>query len=1375
MACVSAKVVRRHSPAPLQLWPTSVGVLGLLLGCFNCQPGDAPSFDAQSETASSTITPGLVGTLFLDASLIESKFTGLLKESLQTKTKQTIKLTVNTIGITEEQDPDATFVWCHEMASADGSVTIEPLCTIGNVNCTGSEWQSEETLVSTATVLLGDIKGLELVKEDHAIVAVLTSAAQASANAAAVCKQPPVLLEPIRVEFSITTEVQGGMPQLLLPTGKGCVTREQPIFANIPGVKLGDSASYAVTWKVNGTAAASNQKGCVAGGTYSLCSGANINNALGVCSLKPTQFTKGDVVQVCVRICEVDDVEIQDDEVCSEPLKVCDAWPDCTTPTARLLPPDVNGTLICSAMCTDADDDVLYADLTFGPLGVEEPNWAETNQQGPYYYTAGDGAVDVAVSIKLSEQNDFQPAKGTQICCRLRPYGSESNVFPEGGLPYPHSDGVLDKSGDPPCVVVANSPPTVSNVFITPNTGTVGTEFTCTGLVSDPDVADLAKLNREFVWFSPANPTDHWMSSGASEKFPAPGQTPSWLKESTQLCCRLTVTDSDGAQATSTSGAACANLTNSAPTILTDAQPEPIPIAQWSTNVWNTDADPGGDVCFDKTAVDAPGSGATQIYPWHEAECFHTFAVVDEDNTLPVKSVLWYHHVGGLNYVFLAEQTTLVPALTKPDSWDFNNAQSSLPLACKIRWCDAAYPDVCVESDYSPDLLVAPVPPKAKRTCDDKKMCTSDSCDQSLSCQFVPQPGFCDDSDACTEGDLCVGADCIAGNPIDCTDNNPCTEDYCDPKVGCINQAGSKICDDGNACTEMDTCDATGKCIGKPVVCDDKNQCTTDSCDLFDGCLFAPKLGNPCDDNDICTASDECKNGVCQGITMVCNDNNTCTTDNCDPEKGCQYKNKDNGTPCDDNKPCTSADGQPDCKGDCDSCSAGICYGKPVVCQDNNLCTNDYCDEAVGCQHIPNTAFCNDNNPCTQNDQCTEKACVGAAVVCNDNNPCTTDSCSPASGCIFTPNTLSCNDGNACTTNDVCSNGKCGGTLVDCSAQLGGVGPCEIVLCDPKVGCLAPIFQQDGGACDDSDACTTNDQCFAGQCAGTPIVCTNLNACSVATGVCDPIGGCQYAPPPGGICEDGNPCTSNDKCVAGACNAGVPTVCDDKNVCTNDACDPKSGCIVTNNMASCDDGNACTAPDSCQNGKCNPGPTKVCNDGNVCTSDACDPVKGCTYDNLSGTACNDNNACTESDICTSGKCGGQPIVCNDNNGCTNDSCVPSTGCVYSNANGTPCNDSNPCTISDQCNAGKCTGATNPCNDNQVCTSDSCNPASGCVHTNVGGSCNDGSECTTGDSCSQGKCGGTPKADGTGCNDGNSATTGDQCLGGKCVGTTPQVP
>jgi hypothetical protein len=48
-----------------------------------------------------------------------------------------------------------------------------------------------------------------------------------------------------------------------------------------------------------------------------------------------------------------------------------------------------------------------------------------------------------------------------------------------------------------------------------------------------------------------------------------------------------------------------------------------------------------------------------------------------------------------------------------------------------------------------------------------------------------------------------------------------------------------------------------------------------------------------------------------------------------------------------------------------------------------------------------------------------------------------------------------------------------------------------------------------------------------------------------------------------------------------------------------------------------------------------------------------------------------------------------------------------------------------------------------CDDANVCATDSCNPASGCVHTNNTAGCDDGNPCTAGDLCGGGVCNGSP--------------------------------
>ena len=72
-------------------------------------------------------------------------------------------------------------------------------------------------------------------------------------------------------------------------------------------------------------------------------------------------------------------------------------------------------------------------------------------------------------------------------------------------------------------------------------------------------------------------------------------------------------------------------------------------------------------------------------------------------------------------------------------------------------------------------------------------------------------------------------------------------------------------------------------------------------------------------------------------------------------------------------------------------------------------------------------------------------------------------------------------------------------------------------------------------------------------------------------------------------------------------------------------------------------------------------------------------------------------------------------------------------CADADCSNQSCNDNNLCTAVDTCSGGICVGGSAlNCNDGNVCTTDSCSPASGCLHTNNTASCNDGNACTTAD-------------------------------------------
>jgi hypothetical protein len=88
-------------------------------------------------------------------------------------------------------------------------------------------------------------------------------------------------------------------------------------------------------------------------------------------------------------------------------------------------------------------------------------------------------------------------------------------------------------------------------------------------------------------------------------------------------------------------------------------------------------------------------------------------------------------------------------------------------------------------------------------------------------------------------------------------------------------------------------------------------------------------------------------------------------------------------------------------------------------------------------------------------------------------------------------------------------------------------------------------------------------------------------------------------------CNDGKSCTTVDVWSGQAC-LGIPSdaACDDGNGCTSETCSPldpnsdgNSGCVSQQALDGngCDDGSACTAADTCQNGACTAGPAKVWN------------------------------------------------------------------------------------------------------------------------------------------------------------------------------------
>jgi hypothetical protein len=468
--------------------------------------------------------------------------------------------------------------------------------------------------------------------------------------------------------------------------------------------------------------------------------------------------------------------------------------------------------------------------------------------------------------------------------------------------------------------------------------------------------------------------------------------------------------------------------------------------------------------------------------------------------------------------------------------------------------------------------------------------------------------------------------------------------------------------------------------------------------------------------------------------------------------------------------PCTSHQECLDAAGPLPDCMTLVCvdgWCKDALAAEGASCLHP--PEVPGeCQHAACTidgtcvvAADEEGSPCGVNDDCVTWACKSGqcgqswAKPCDDGNPCTDDGCYPGTGCVHKDNHDPCEDGSACTVEDHCQLGVCSpGNDADCDDG----NPCTDDMCDAVAGCFHLVNK---APCQQGDKCSPLGECDKGQCINlVPLDCNDGNPCTQDS--CAPDTGCVNVPVEGVPCDDGSACTAQDACAGGSC-AGTPVLCDDKNPCTDDSCEPAVGCIHAPNTGACEDGNPCTVGDVCGQGKCLAGPPAKCDDGELCTKDSCDPKTGCVHSPTSNGQCNDNNPCTLWDHCDAGKCVGLQLKqCDDGVACTTDSCNAGGNCVYTPSNAA-CDDKNPCTsdvcdmklgcmhtpvvagacddaslctTGDTCIAGKCVGKAKDCTDLNLCTDDTCTPATGeCVHKVVGDGCDptsvDGAVCPGG--------------------------------------------
>lgn len=340
-----------------------------------------------------------------------------------------------------------------------------------------------------------------------------------------------------------------------------------------------------------------------------------------------------------------------------------------------------------------------------------------------------------------------------------------------------------------------------------------------------------------------------------------------------------------------------------------------------------------------------------------------------------------------------------------------------------------------------------------------------------------------------------------------------------------------------------------------------------------------------------------------------------CQVPVCDPDTwSCIPFDKPDGSDCNDQDLCTEDDW----------CEEGQCVGRPVFCDDGNLCTDDFCDTGGNCDVEPNEEPCQDGDKCTLDDRCFDTQCrPGEPIDCDDGNQCTEDNCKPAVGCVNKPiagcedkcdEAFQCNDDNPCTKDD-CNGGNC------------------------------VHFPMNGEHCNDGNECTDDDFCEEWLCIGhVDRDCDDENPCT--NDGCNPQNGCFHEPN-NAPCDDGDSCTTDDFCGEGQCQGGKPKNCDDGNACTEDFCSQNGACPsdVIIGVEPIDPSETEIGP-SCCHVKC-PEPNPDCKDfGCACGNGnkICDPkyADTCKKDGLTiGGSCvcgKANSPCGLTECCIGGAC-----------------------------------------------------------------------------------------------------------------------------------------
>ena len=466
----------------------------------------------------------------------------------------------------------------------------------------------------------------------------------------------------------------------------------------------------------------------------------------------------------------------------------------------------------------------------------------------------------------------------------------------------------------------------------------------------------------------------------------------------------------------------------------------------------------------------------------------------------------------------------------------------------------------------------------------------------------------------------------------------------------------------------------------------------------------------------------------------------------------------------------------------------------------------------------------------------------------------------PPAGCSDNDD---CDDALACTVDTCQPDGTCSNAIDASSCLIDGVCVTDGVT-SPNASCRScqPAASQTTwslieAACDDALACTTD-------------VCNPTTGCeNTLESGCIIDGNCVET----GAFKDGSDCLACQPTETTTDWSEVLAACDDALACTDDVCSVETGCTSTLLADNCLIDGGCVSVDgpkpeanclSCQPAIVTDGWTEIpnfCHDELSCTDDACDPDSGCTHDIQDGFcvidgacvqadteapdnecltcqpsvsttqwspregSCDDDEACSFDDVCDdTGTCAGTPYSCEDGLDCTPDICYGNGFCASAVDDGwcliggvcwevgtinpdnqcqqctdkpgykliwvpveveTPCeSDGLPCT-DDICSNGQCShpvySFVQACRIDGACYgSNATNPNQACQRCDASVSKYawtdkaDDERCEQCGRCVDATCTPAGDLDYAVCDDGSDGTHGDWCTNGSCSGFVPLV-